>query len=660
MSSEEKKSHRSTEKAGLHGTITRRDFVGSTLVGSGAALLSMQAPSLAHAASPKTADSPAGGLGANWTGPGGVGDYAASNGNTHHVVNAAHKIARGGDLGALENSGEVYDLVIVGGGFSGLAAAFTFWEQTGGKGQCLILDNHPIFGGHAKANRLDVDGHQIYGQQASSAFALPTPIAREMGFVNPLWDKLDLPDAQEFKFVEPPQRLRGKLNIARESFGARENQANTATTGFFYPRGTENGGNWVIDPLLTDFKGAPMSDSLKRELMAFLFYDKRPAATPTENWQAWLDSMTYKQYIENVLGFSPAVTAFVDPMIATGMCGTACDAVSAYFAYQFALPGLLGFHGVTVAEVEEKLHWGMFPGGNSGFARHFVKKMMPDAIPGDYNIWDIHNNPVNQEVLDRPGNPVRMRFEATVCHVQHDGDPQKAKQVNIVYHKQGRRHLVRARSVVMASGQWLNKHILADQPYEFSEAFKHFHYGPMMIVNVGLRNWRFAEKLGATAFRWFDGELGWWSNIIRNIDFGEQITPLDPDKPIMLANFVPLLNPGADSKTQSMVSRYQLFSMSYRDIEMKMRKQYTQMFGKYGFDADRDIAGIIANRWGHAYISPAPGFFFGRNGNLAPSEVVREGYGRISFGHSDTRGQQLMNVAVAEGMRAAEQAMQHL
>ncbi len=660
MSSEKTKSDSPSSNSPLDKSITRRDFVGSTLIGSGSALLLANAPHVAHASSRSAASMPPGGLDSSWTGPSGIGDYKNSNGNTHQVVNTAHKVARGENLGELEYSGEIYDMVIVGGGFSGLAAAFTFMEKSAGKGKCLILDNHPIFGGHAKANKLEIDGHDIYGQQASSAFALPTPIAREMGFVNPLWDKLGLPSAEEIPFAEPPERFKGKLNISRQSFGARENQANTATTGFFFPQGTKNGSKWAIDPLLNNFKDAPFPEALKEELMEFLFYADIPEKAPKENWKQWLDTMSYKQYIEDVLGHSPAVTDFVNPMIATGMSGTACDAVSAYFAYRYALPGMLGFHGVTVADAEEKLHWGMFPGGNSGIARHFVRKLIPDSIPGEYNIWDIHNNPVQMDTLDRPENAVRIRTDATVCHVGHEGDPDTAELVNIVYHKEGRRHLVRARSVVMASGQWLNKHILADKPAKLDKALQEFHYGPMMIVNVGLKNWKFAENLGASAFRWFDGDLGWWCNIIRNVDFGEKVTPLDPDKPIMLSNFSPLINPGTDTKTQTTVSRYQLFSMSYKDIETSIRNQYTDMFGEYGFDADRDIEAIIANRWGHAYVAPAPGFFFGRDGKQSPAEVVQEGYGRIFFGHSDSDGQQLMNVAVAQGIRAADQAISKL
>src|SRR5215469_11315448 len=97
--------------------ITRRDFVNGALVGAGASLLGMPAPLRAQ------------GLTAEWTGYGGIGDYADSNGNTAAVVNAAHGIRDGRYEAAIASATPVnsrFDLVVVGGGFAGLAAAYEF------------------------------------------------------------------------------------------------------------------------------------------------------------------------------------------------------------------------------------------------------------------------------------------------------------------------------------------------------------------------------------------------------------------------------------------------------------------------------------------------------------------------------------------------------
>lgn len=165
-------------------SVTRRDFVGSALLGTGAALLGMAAPGLLRAATPAVARKSAGDLlGPDWTGPGGIGDYRRSNGNTHEVVNAAHSIWKGEwdepPAGAIDAG--AFDLVVVGGGFAGLMAAHTFNKE--GKGTCLLLENHPIFGGEAKLNEMLIDGHRLMAPQGSNGFSWPNPakVWKEVG-----------------------------------------------------------------------------------------------------------------------------------------------------------------------------------------------------------------------------------------------------------------------------------------------------------------------------------------------------------------------------------------------------------------------------------------------------------------------------------------------
>src|SRR6266550_3822892 len=58
-------------------------------------------------------------------------------------------------------TGENYDCVVIGGGISGLAAALFFQRSAGPGVKCLILENHPIFGGEAKQNEFLVDGKRL-------------------------------------------------------------------------------------------------------------------------------------------------------------------------------------------------------------------------------------------------------------------------------------------------------------------------------------------------------------------------------------------------------------------------------------------------------------------------------------------------------------------
>jgi spermidine dehydrogenase len=185
-----------------------------------------------------------------------------------------------------------------------------------------------------------------------------------------------------------------------------------------------------------------------------------------------------------------------------------------------------------------------------------------------------------------------------------------------------------------------------------------FHHAPMLTVNVAVRNWKFLEKLGIASARWFDG-FGWWMSLRRNLEIEGQTTmPLDPAKPAVFSLYNPFCIPGIPFPDQCRAARMQLFGMSYQDIETGVRQQFTKMFADYGFDANRDIAGIISNRWGHAYVVDPPGFFFGKNGKPAPKDVIRKRFNRISFGHSELSGQQMWETAAEEGERAANQILE--
>jgi spermidine dehydrogenase len=151
--------------------IHRRDFLNSTLLAAGSALL--------YAASPLELL-----VEEDWTGYGGVGDYASSNGNTYEVMTAGHTIrdrVYERPTNALD-TGELFDLIVVGAGISGLAAALFFQRESRRPATCLVLDNHPIFGGEAKRNEFNVDGQRLMIHQGSAACFPPLPNTFLAGF----------------------------------------------------------------------------------------------------------------------------------------------------------------------------------------------------------------------------------------------------------------------------------------------------------------------------------------------------------------------------------------------------------------------------------------------------------------------------------------------
>lgn len=631
----------------LSNEISRRDFVNGTLVGFGAALLGPSLPAMAS--SKKTA----GIFSDPWTGLGGVGDYGTSNGNVASVRVAAHLIRDGLTpqlMEQVEDTGEEYDMVIIGGGFSGIGAAYQFHNKYGNSKKCLIIENHPIFGGEAKQNEFEVDGYTLYGPQGSNDFGIPDK--DDKGLIADIYRATGLPF--EFKFVKQDSQ-KTKIKAPLENYYGVFWDEERFDTGYFL--GSEAKNPWVINPRKDKLARLPWPDDVKADLnRAFEDLEDKYHG---DNFDHWLDGMSYKDLLEKVYHYSPKVAEYFDPIIAISMGGVGCDVYSAYAAKRLEMPCTRARYIYDGTIDEQELGVFSYPGGNTGSFRHIVKYLIPESISGGKNFEDILYNPINFDVLDRPSNPISIRLNSTAIDISHEGPADSAKYVNISYHQKGVVRRIKAKTVVSAIGGWVAQHIMKDLPPTMSKAYQEFHHSPILVVNIALRNWRFLDKLGISSARWFEG-FGNFFSMRRPMDTGEKNQPFDPDKPTVLTFYVPFNKPGHPIAAQGAMGRAELFSKSYRDYETEIVEQMTTMFAAYGFDAQRDIAGIVLNRWGHAYISPQPGFHFGTDGNPAPKEIIRKGYGRIQFGHSELDGYMSHTNALTEGSRAAVAAMQLL
>ncbi len=311
----------------LSSDISRRDFVNGTLIGVGAALLSSAAP--INAARQK----PAGVFNDPWTGFGGVGDYAVSNGNVASVRDAAHLIRDGLTPTLLEDvddTGEEYDMVIIGGGFSGIGAAYQFHKQYGNTRKCLILENHPVFGGEAKQNEFEVDGYRLFGPQGSNDFGPPDKDSDEL--IADIYRDTGLPFEYEF-VTQDPEKTEVKTPL--EHFYGVYWEEERYDTGYFL--GEDADTPWVVNPRKDDLARMPWSDDFKAELNR-IFDDKEEYYTG-EDLDRWLDSMSYKELLEDVMGYSPKVTEYFDPILAISMGGVGADVYSAYSAKLLDMPG---------------------------------------------------------------------------------------------------------------------------------------------------------------------------------------------------------------------------------------------------------------------------------------------------------------------------------
>ena len=604
--------------------ITRRDFLGSTLLGSGAMLLSGLTPAQLMAAADE------------WSGFGGVGDYAKSNGNTFEVLTAGHKMRDNAWTADAIDTGESYDCVIVGGGISGLAAALFFRRIAGPNASVLIIENHPIFGGEAKRNEFSVDGQRLIASQGSAMWFQPMPGS----FLEHFYDSVGI-DPRQFQYQQ---------NASRIATGVTPYAGDGSNFGFFFGADAAHpNGTWLIDPWTKKLEGAPIVAEAKRELLAMQDTpDHRPKPRRHGDTIArQLDSITLEEDLMMRHGLSrETIRRYLSP-VSGGGSGIGADVLSAYTDYA---PDLLfpwqQQHGPQ-----------MFPGGNTGVARHMVKALTPAAIPGAATMAGICQARVNFAALDQQRQPTRIRLRSTVISIEHEGDAARAPHVKIVYLSDGRYYRVRARAVVLANGNWTINSIVRDLPAEYRHAYAQFFRAPCIMANVAVRNWRFLSRMGISQCQWFEG-IGNYMAVRRVATFGGGAPTLSPDSPTVLTLKILFANPGHSLPEQINTGRYQMMTTPFSVYEKQLREQFASMFGKQGFDGRRDIAGIILNRWGHAYLAPQPGFFFGRDGKPAPAELMRHHpFGRIAFANSDLSGIMDHRASITEAHRAVQQTL---
>ena len=635
--------------------ITRKDFLNTALLGAGAALLGAPAPAeaLAKLAGDshrleKLATEAAYPPHDSWTGPGGVGDYAASNGNTKAVMDAAHTIRDGtyGNAARATDTGEIYDLVVVGGGITGLTAAYFFAKSSGGGKTCLVLDNHPIFGGEAKQNEFVVNGVRLIAPQGSNDFGVPRTGSGPNAWQSELWDDLRMPRAftwSEWDSPKPP------LRFAQDNYQPMDGIGEYGIDiGYFFDERSAVAPSakpiWRTNIWQNDLADLPVSDAVRAELLAWRSNAPNSGGRTQEEFSRYLDTMSYAQFLGTV-GFGPEVVAMIAPVIGL-ISGASPDAVSAHAAQQIGMPGVSRPRGRTGGPGLS------FPGGNVTYGRHLVKRLIPESIHGDASFGGVLTGQVAWAALDRLGQSTRVRVGATVVRVAH-----ALGGVEVTYAKGGSLHRVRARRVAMASGGWVNKRVLADLPADIRDAYATFQYVPALIVNVALTNWRFMYTLGITAARWFDPNgLGFIANIRRQMTTADYHAPLDPDQPNVLTFYVGFPTPGRTASEQGVLGRAKLLGASYADYERTLITQLQRQFAPSGFDARHDVAGIILNRWGHARLVQPPGWFYGTAGRPAPREIVARGYGSIAIAHSELNGHQSAAGAMAQGRRIGEWA----
>jgi spermidine dehydrogenase len=558
----------------------------------------------------------------------------------------AHAFAREGVAFPVENlaAEENYDLVIVGGGISGLAAAWFYRRAVGAQARILILDNHDDFGGHAKRNEFTLGGRRIIGYGGSESMQSPktlySPVAkdlvRELGV-----------DLARFDTAFD-RNLYGSLGLARGLFFAREAFSRDAlvvgdATGF---GSAPAKAATSVTELIARY---PVSAASKAQLVA-LYEGKRDPLPDrvVEEKQQILKSTSYRDYLIKVCGLSEeAANCFQGRTL--GFFGVGCDAVAAADVRDFGYPG---FQGLGLPEDKnpawEEPYIYHFPDGNAALARLMVRSLIPGVAPGE-TMEDIVEAPFDYGRLDTDGN-VRIRLDATCVSVRETPD-----QVLVGYVRDGRVHKVAARQAVLACFHAMVPYLMPQLPPAQRAALALNVRTPLVYTNVLVRDWRPWIALGVHAI---SAPMSFHCNV--KLDFpvslGGYRCARDPSEPICLhLVHVPCApNQGLDARDQFRIGRQSLLSMTFADFEDRIRDELDRMLGPGGFASGRDIAAITLNRWAHGYAYTANSLFDGDDWRDT-MRLARRNTARVAIANSDAGWDAYAHVAIDQADRAVRE-----
>jgi spermidine dehydrogenase len=565
-----------------------------------------------------------------------------------------HQLAREGrrDWGPVETpDSDLYDLVVVGAGLSGLAAAH-FYLQENPRARILLLDNHDDFGGHAKRNEFDMDGRAHIGYGGSQSLESPSfypdiakSLLSDLGIdINRLADAYD----QEFfkrhglaAGIQFRSKDWGVDRLVRYEFGCLR----------YLPLAAAN-----VSPAEA-VSQMPISDAARKEFLRLLTTEKDQVGMPDDEREEYLYSISYRDFLERHLDIhEPEVFAVLQDLPLDS--GAGIEAVTAGDAIDYGwLPGAKAAGLAGFEQDEPYIHH--FPDGNASVARMLIRKMIPDVAPGSTQD-DVVMADFDYSKLDEATSPVRMRLNSTVVSVRHDGDPKSAKQVGIDYVQGGHAYRVRSRHCVLACDNAIIPSLCPELPEGQREALGMGVKTPMLYTSVALNNWRAWKNLGVGAVV-ASGSYHPVAMLDFPVNFGGQRYPDDPDSPVIvhMERFVHLNNANVSPREQRRIGRHELLSTPFEAMERQVREQLTSLLSDGGFDPAQDISGITVNRWAHGYSDGFSDFgdpwLGGRNDERRPNVRGRKPFGRITIANSDAGGSAMFESAVGQAYRAIEE-----
>ena len=636
---------------GMHRRITRRDFINGVAVTAGAAIMPWH---LAASDEPPAAEKTPGYYPPALTGM--RGSHPGS-------FDAAHSLRDGtfwDSVGKPEDTGETYDLIIVGGGISGLAAAHFYRKVAGPKARILILDNHDDFGGHARRNEFRVNDAFRLGFGGTFSIESPAPYsAIAKGVIEELG--IDVPSYPKYvdKNLYRSLGLRPKIFFDKETFGVDKLAVNPGMRG-----GSESEDfSQVSRDLLKQFLAeAPMAEQAKLDLKRL--YDEPkdyfPGLSSAEK-KARLARISYANFFKDVAGVHPDIVKLYQAF-PHGLFGVGIDAVSAQDAWGFDLPGFngmkldpapgKGMNRDAIPNEEAEKYFFHFPDGNATIARLLVRKLIPGVMPGN-SLSDVVLAKANYAKLDDAASPARIRLNSTAVRVKHLGDAASAKEVEVAYARGGKVYTAKAKNSILACWHVVIPYICEELPDKQKEALASAQKVPLLYTNVAVRNWTSFHKLGTSSV-YSPGMYHSGMNLDLPVSIGGYECARKPEEPIVVHMMKAACHPGLPARDQHRMGRMELFGTTFEDMERKIRDQLSRTLGSGGFDPARDIAAITVNRWPHGYAYEYNSLFdsFWLEGGETPCEVARKPHGRIAIANADAGAYAYTDEAINQAYRA--------